>query len=147
VRTDSPGQIESDTEFDLQVGHHRPIDGDAAAWGWIRAASTTAVDLAGRFGPAQFAGIEEGIGEIVGRVMRLLPAARRAVLRGGMATIDLDGTDVECYGVGKEAIAYNYKGARAGRPHVATWAEAGVVTRGATTGRPGPAFHPGAPAA
>jgi hypothetical protein len=91
-------------------------------------ASTTAVDLARRFGPAQFAGIEEGVGEIVCRVMGLLPAGRRAVLRGGTATIDLDGTDVEVYGAGKAGIAYNYKGQRCGRPHVATWAEAGVVT-------------------
>ncbi|GAA4264233.1 IS1380 family transposase [Dactylosporangium darangshiense] len=91
-------------------------------------ASTTAVQLAGRFGPAQVAGIEEGIGEIVGRVVGLLPAGRRAVLQAGGATIDLDGTDVECYGAKKEGIAYSYKGARAGRPHVATWAEAGLVT-------------------
>jgi hypothetical protein len=91
-------------------------------------ASTTAVELAQRFGPAQLAGIEEGIGEIVSRVVRLLPATRQAVLRTGGATIDLDGTDVECYGAAKEGIAYSYKGARAGRPHVATWAEAGVVT-------------------
>jgi hypothetical protein len=91
-------------------------------------ASTTAVGLAERFGPARVAGIEEGIGEIVGRVMGVLPATRRAVLRARGATIDLDGTDVECYGSKKEGIAYSYKGARAGRPHVATWAEAGVVT-------------------
>jgi hypothetical protein len=91
-------------------------------------ASTTAVGLAERFGPAQLAGIEEGIGEIVGRVLGLLPPARRQVLRGGTVTIDLDGTDVEVYGSKKEGIAYSYKGARAGRPHVATWAEAGVVT-------------------
>jgi hypothetical protein len=91
-------------------------------------ASTTAVELAQRFGPAQVAGIEEGIGEIACRVIGLLPAARRAVLRTGGATIDLDGTDVEVYGSTKEGIAYSYKGARAGRPHVATWAEAGVVT-------------------
>ena len=58
----------------------------------------------------------------------LLPAARRAMLRAGAATIDLDGTDVEVYGSKKEGIVYSYKGARAGRPHVATWAEAGVVT-------------------
>jgi Transposase DDE domain group 1 len=90
-------------------------------------ASTTAVELAERFGSAQRAGIEEGIGEIVGRVMGLLPADRRAVLRAGGATIDLDGTDVECYGAAKDGIAYSYKGARAGRPHVATWAEAGVA--------------------
>jgi hypothetical protein len=91
-------------------------------------ASTTAVEFAQRFGPAQLAGIEEGIGEIVGRVMGLLPAVRRAVLRTGRATIDLDGTDVECYGSKKDGIAYSYKGQRAGRPHVATWAEAGTVT-------------------
>src|SRR5439155_23862983 len=54
-------------------------------------ASTTAVELAQRFGPARLAGIEEGIGEIVGRVLGLLPATRRAVLRAGGATIDLDG--------------------------------------------------------
>jgi hypothetical protein len=91
-------------------------------------ASTTAVELAQRFGPAQLAGVEEGIGEIACRVMGLLPATRQAVLRAGGATIDLDGTDVEVYGAKKEGIAYSYKGARAGRPHVATWAEAGVVT-------------------
>jgi hypothetical protein len=91
-------------------------------------ASTTAVDLAERFGPVQLAGVEEGVGEIVCRVMGLLPAARRAVLRAGGATIDLDGTDVEVYGAAKQGIAYSYKGQRAGRPHVATWAEAGVVT-------------------
>src|SRR5205809_3634442 len=90
-------------------------------------ASTTAVQLADRFGPAEVAGVEEGIAEIVGRVVGLLPARRRAVLRAGTATIDLDGTDVECYGAKKDGIAYSYKGARAGRPHVATWAEAGLV--------------------
>jgi hypothetical protein len=90
-------------------------------------ASTTAATLAVRFGPAQLAGIEEGIGEICARVMGLLPARRRAVLRAGTATIDLDGTDVECYGSHKDGIAYTYKGQRAGRPHVATWAEAGLV--------------------
>ncbi len=91
-------------------------------------ASTTAAALAARFGPAQLAGIEEGIGEICCRAMRGLPARRRAVLRAGTVTIDLDGTDVECYGSKKDGIAYSYKGARAGRPHVATWAEAGLVT-------------------
>jgi hypothetical protein len=90
-------------------------------------ASTTAVELAGRFTPMRLAGIEEGVGEIACRVIGLLPAARRAALRGGTVTIDLDGTDVECYGSKKDGIAYSYKGARAGRPHVATWAEAGIV--------------------
>lgn len=94
----------------------------------VTPAATTAVQLADRFGPAQIAGVEEGIGEIVCRVVARLPAARRTVLRAGGASIDMDGTDVECYGVTKEGIAYNYKGQRGGRPHVATWAEAGVVT-------------------
>ena len=71
-------------------------------------ASTTAVQLADRFGPAEVAGIEEGIGEIVGRVVGLLPARRRTVLRTGGATIDLDGTDVQCYGSGKDGIAYTF---------------------------------------
>ncbi len=61
-------------------------------------------------------------------MLAVLPAARRAVLRAGGATIDLDGSDVEVYGSKKDGIAYSYKGARAGRPHVATWAEAGVAT-------------------
>ena len=91
-------------------------------------ASTTAATLAARFGPARLAGIEEGIGEICCRVMGLLPARRRVVLRAGTATIDLDGTDVQCYGSRKDGIAYTYKGQRPGRPHVATWAEAGMVT-------------------
>jgi hypothetical protein len=91
-------------------------------------ASTTAVELAERFGPAQLAGIEEGIGEIVCRAVAVAAPARRAALRAGGATIDLDGTDVEVYGAAKEGVAYNYKGQRGGRPHVATWAEAGLVT-------------------
>src|SRR5437773_10712664 len=91
-------------------------------------ASTTATTLAARFGAPQLAGVEEGIGEICCRVMGLLPARRRTVLRAGTATIDLDGTDVQCYGSRKDGVAYNYKGQRAGRPHVACWAEAGLVT-------------------
>jgi Transposase DDE domain group 1 len=90
-------------------------------------ASRTAAGLAQRLSAGQLLRIEEGITEIVCRVVELLPAKRRAVLRTGAATIDLDGTDVECYGAGKEGIAYTYKGQRAGRPHVACWAEAGVA--------------------
>jgi Transposase DDE domain group 1 len=90
-------------------------------------ASTTAAGLAARFDTAHLHGIEDGIAEVTFRAVELLPAARRAVLRTGPATIDLDGTDVECYGAKKDGIAYTYKGQRAGRPHVATWAEAGLV--------------------
>jgi len=59
-------------------------------------ASTTAATLAARFGPMRLAGVEEGIGELTCRAVGLLPAKRRAAVRAGTATIDLDGTDVEC---------------------------------------------------
>ncbi|HZM80027.1 MAG TPA: IS1380 family transposase [Candidatus Limnocylindrales bacterium] len=90
-------------------------------------ASTTAAGLCARFRAEQLLWVEDGVSELIDRVVRLLPATRRAVLLGGPATIDLDGTDVECYGSHKEGIAYNYKGQRAGRPHIASWAEAGVA--------------------
>jgi hypothetical protein len=100
----------------------RRADTAGEALSAVATPASTAVDLAERFGTAQLAGVEEGIGEIVCRVAGLAPPARRAVLRTGPATIDLDGTDVECYGSRKDGIAYNYKGQRAGRPHVATFA-------------------------
>jgi hypothetical protein len=90
-------------------------------------ASTSAAGLAVRFDQTQLLRIEDGIAEVVYRAVQLLPARRRTRLRTGPATIDLDGTDVECYGSHKDGIAYSYKGARSGRPHVATWAEAGVA--------------------
>src|SRR5437763_1760188 len=68
-----------------------------------------------------------GSGGLCGRGIGVVRVRRRAVVRAGTATIDLDGTDVECYGSKKDGIAYTYKGARAGRPHVAAWAEAGLV--------------------
>ena len=53
----------------------------------------------------------------------LLPAERTAELAAGPVTIDIDATDVEVYGSKKRGVAYNYQGERAGRPHVASWAE------------------------
>ena len=53
----------------------------------------------------------------------LLPAERAAELAEGPVTIDIDATDVEVYGSKKRGVAYNYQGQRAGRPHVASWAE------------------------
>ena len=52
-------------------------------------------------------------------------AARRAGGRAGdgPVTIDIDATDVEVYGSKKRGVAYTYQGQRAGRPHVASWAE------------------------
>ena len=56
-------------------------------------------------------------------MVSLLPAERAAELAEGPVTIDIDATDVEVYGSKKRGVAYNYQGQRAGRPHVASWAE------------------------
>lgn len=88
--------------------------------------STTAASLARRLGPEQLAGVEQGNAELIERAYRLLPPARRARLDGSV-TIDMDSTDVEVYGRRKQGVAYNYAGQRAGRPHLATWAEAGLT--------------------
>ncbi len=88
--------------------------------------ATTAGRLARRFTATHFAGVEAANAAVVARAYRLLPADRRAKLEQGL-TIDMDSTDVEVYGSGKEGVAYNYAGQRAGRPHLATWAEAGLT--------------------
>jgi hypothetical protein len=90
-------------------------------------ASTTAGSLARRFGEEQLAGVETATAELVELAYRLSPVDRRARLEA-KATVDLDSTDVEVYGSRKQGVAYNYAGQRAGRPHLATWAEAGVTT-------------------
>jgi hypothetical protein len=92
-------------------------------------ASTTAAGLARRFGPVQLSGIESGIARLVSRAVSLLPRRRRRQLCED-PTIDMDSTDVEVYGPRKQGVAFNYRGQRAGRPHVAAWAEAGVVLAG-----------------
>lgn len=89
--------------------------------------ATTAAGLAGRFGAQHLAGVEAGNAAVSARGFALLPAARREVLAGGPVTIDMDATDVEVYGRNKTGVAYNYLGQRAGRPHLATWAEAGLT--------------------
>ena len=89
--------------------------------------STTAAGLARRFGAGQLAGIEAGASGITARAFGLLPPQRRETLCAGAVTIDMDSTDVEVYGRGKQGVAYNYQGQRVGRPHVAAWAQAGLV--------------------
>jgi Transposase DDE domain group 1 len=89
--------------------------------------STTAASLARRFGPEQLAGIEAGNAALLERVLPLLPQARRDALVAAGPTIDVDSTDVEVYGPRKRGVAFNYRGQRAGRPHLATWAQAGVT--------------------
>ncbi len=88
-------------------------------------ASTTTAQLAKRFTPAHFAGVEAGIGVINARVLALVGDARREQLLA-VATIDGDTTDVEVYGSKKQDAVYNYQGQRAYRCHIGFWAEAGV---------------------
>lgn len=89
-------------------------------------ASTTAAGLARRFGPEQLAGVEAAVADLVECSVDLLPVQRRIEL-GASVTVDLDSTDVEVYGSKKQGVAYNYAGQRSGRPHLATWAEAGLT--------------------
>jgi hypothetical protein len=89
-------------------------------------ASTTAGGLARRFGTQQLAGIETAAAELAAAAYGMLPVEGRVAL-DAKATVDLDSTDVEVYGSKKQAVAYNYAGQRFGRPHLATWAEAGLA--------------------
>ena len=89
-------------------------------------ASTTAAGLARRFGPEQFAGVETAMADLADRGLAVLPVERRVEL-SARVTVDLDSTDVEVYGSKKQGVAYNYAGQRAGRAHLATWAEAGLT--------------------
>ena len=71
--------------------------------------------------------MEAGLAAVTERMLALLPAPRAAALTEGPVTIDLDTTDVEVYGRKKRGVAYNHQGQRAGRPHVAAWAETEIV--------------------
>ena len=89
--------------------------------------STTAAGLAHRFTPEQWVAVETGVAAVSQRMLALLPAPRAAVLTEGTVTIDIDAPDVEVYGRKKRGVDYNHVGQRCGRPHVASWAEAGTV--------------------
>ena len=90
-------------------------------------ASTTAAGLARRVTPAQWQAVEQGVAAVTSRMLDLVPAERAAALADGPVTLDLDTTDVEVYGRKKRGVAYNHQGQRAGRPHVAAWAETEAV--------------------
>jgi hypothetical protein len=86
-------------------------------------AASTATGIARRFTSGHWLGAEKGLARATTRMVHMLPAERAAELGEGPVTIDIDATDVEVYGSKKRGVAYNYQGQRAGRPHVASWAE------------------------
>jgi len=86
-------------------------------------ATSTATGIARRFTGQHWRGAEAGLATATARMIGLLPGERVAELAEGPVTIDIDATDVEVYGSKKGGVAYNYQGQRAGRPHVASWAE------------------------
>ena len=90
-------------------------------------ASTTAAGLARRITPARWEAVEHGLAAVTERMLGLLPPERAAALAADPVTIDLDTTDVEVYGSKKRGVAYNHKGQRVGRPHVAAWAETEIA--------------------
>jgi len=89
--------------------------------------SATAAGLARRITPGQWRAVEGGLAAVTGRMLARLPAPRAAALTDGPVTIDPGTTDVEVYGRKKRGVAYNHQGQRAGRPHVASWAETETV--------------------
>ncbi len=88
--------------------------------------STTAATLAKRIDADRRLGIETAVAAVSATVVAQLPAVRRRRLLA-TPTIDIDATEVEVYGRAKDGVDYNYLGQRAGRPHLATWAEHGVT--------------------
>lgn len=86
-------------------------------------ATSTATGIARRFTDTQFQSIESGLAQATATMVGLVDPARATELGEGPVTIDIDATDVEVYGSKKQKVAYNYHGQRAGRPHVAAWAE------------------------
>ena len=86
-------------------------------------ATSTAAGIARRFTGKHWCGAEAGLAAATARMTGLLPAERTAELAEGPVTIDIDATDVEVYGSKKRGVACTYQGQRAGRPHVAAWAE------------------------
>ena len=92
-------------------------------------ASTTAAGLARRLSQSQWAAVETGLGDVHATALDVLVrvAPDRARALSAEVTIDMDTSDVEVYGRGKQGVAFNHQGQRVGRPHVATWADAAVV--------------------
>ena len=93
-------------------------------------APRTAGRTAALFSEKDLAGVEAAVAEVVARWLGWLPAQKRCELSRRRPTIDLDATDVEVYGRKKRGVARTFDGKLAGRPHLASWAEAGLVLAG-----------------
>ena len=105
-------------------------------------ATSTATGIARRFTDKHWRGAGAGLAAATARMLSLLPAERVAELAEGPVTIDIDATDVEVYGSKKRGVAYNYQGQRAGRPHVASWAETEIpLAAGLLAGDQDPRSH------
>jgi hypothetical protein len=105
-------------------------------------ATSTATGIARRFTGQHWRGVEAGLAAATARMMELLPAERAAELAGGPVTTGIDATGVEVYGSKKRGVAYNYQGQRAGRPHVASWAETEIpLAAGLLSGGQDPRSH------
>ena len=113
---------------DFLVGLDRQRD-DAAGQRLVPVpglSSTTAAGLARRFTDDDWLGVEAGLARVGERALARMSPRRRNMVCDN-PTIDVDASDVEVYGRKKRGVAYNYQGQRAGRPHVASWAETEAV--------------------
>jgi hypothetical protein len=86
-------------------------------------ATSTATGIARLFTQRHWRGAEAGLAAATAAMIGLLPAERATELAAGPVTTGIDATDVEVYGSKKRGVAYTCQGQRAGRPHVASWAE------------------------
>jgi hypothetical protein len=87
--------------------------------------ATTAVQIAEKFTPAAFWGVEEALGAAAGRMVGLLAEHDRARLLGTV-TLDGDCTDVEVYGRKKQGAEHGYAGRLQLRSDIVLWAETGI---------------------
>lgn len=90
-------------------------------------ASTTIAALSQRFGGKGVVRLGRAVAELARRSFYVMPAEEQDRLRCIRPTLDVDPTEVECYGKKKAGFAWNYQGQWAGRPCPVLWAEAGLV--------------------
>jgi len=90
-------------------------------------ASTIAGSLAKRFSGKQLVRLEQSMGQLARTFFDVLPEHERDRPRALRPTLDVDPTEVECYGKKKQGFAWNYQGQWAGRPMPIVWAEAGLT--------------------